>query len=195
MAGDQLLDPSGKPLRCSRPDLQSEAAQNAAQAHLDIEQLRLNELARCQQGTYLLRRQRFAVYRTKPAEPDQLRNAAGIIAVGLHRHRLERITYVPRLQQLDRKSNVPQRRVKPLRQRAGLQSDPLKPKPNRAEPRDQCSRLARNLRLPNNLASRINNAHARAFQRNVDSGIMIHGRPSMMLGADVSDSVELTPSV
>ena len=62
-------------------DLQAEAAQDAAQAHLDIVQLGLQQLARRQQGAHLLRRQRLAVHRPEPAEPHQLRDAARILAV------------------------------------------------------------------------------------------------------------------
>src|SRR5262249_51024207 len=46
-------------------------------------------------------------------------------------------------------------------------------------------RLARDLRLLQDLASPIHNANAREFQRDVDSGIVLHGcPPSQMPGAD-----------
>jgi hypothetical protein len=96
------------------------------------------------------------MHRAEPAEPHQLRDAAGVVAVGLDRHRLERIAHVARLQQLDRKPGLAQRRIKPLRQRHA-QSE-------LAEPADQGLRLARNLALAHDLAGAINNAHARAFQ-------------------------------
>src|SRR5205085_336004 len=99
------------------------------------------------------------------------------------------------LNQLDRKTGLLHRRIKPLRLRPRLQPDPLQAKPERSKPGDQRRRLAQNLALANDLAARLDNAHARVFQRHVDSCIMVHGRPSMMLGADTSDSVDSTPSV
>ena len=75
MAADQLLDPRRKTLRRGRPDLQPEAAQNPAQAHLHIVKLRLHQLARRQERPHLLRRHRLAMHRTEPAKPHQLGNA------------------------------------------------------------------------------------------------------------------------
>ena len=49
----------------------AEPAQNAPQAHLHVEQLRLHQLARRQQRADLLGYNRFAVHRPKPAEPHQ----------------------------------------------------------------------------------------------------------------------------
>jgi hypothetical protein len=47
-----------------------------------------------------------------------------VVAIALHRHRLERIPHMPGLQQFDRKSCLLHRRVKPLRQRSGFEPDP-----------------------------------------------------------------------
>ena len=66
--------------------------------------------------------------------------------------------------QLDRKSRLPHRRIQPLRQRPGFQSDPRQAEAKRREPDDQHRRLARNLALAHDLAARIHNANARAFQ-------------------------------
>ena len=104
------------------------------------------------------------MYRPEPAQPHQLRNPARIVAVRLHRHRLERVPHVPRLQQLHRQTRLLHRRIEPLRQRSSLQPDPLKAKPERTKPGDQCRRLAQNLALANDLAARLDNAHARVFQ-------------------------------
>ena len=194
MADDQLPDPFGKALRRGAPDLETKAAQNAAQAHLNVVKPRLHQLARGEQRADLLRLGRFAMHRTEPPKPHQLRNPARVIAVRLHRHRRQRRLHVPRLQQFDRKPHLPQRRIKPLRQWPGLQPDPLQPQSQRAEPGDQCLRLTRHLRLPSDLAGPVDNTHARAFQRHVNSGIIVHGRPSMMLGADLSDSVDTISS-
>ena len=124
MAGDQFADPGGESSRCRRPDLQSKASQYAAQAHLDVMVLTLQQLARRQQRPYLLRRQGFAVHRAEPAEPHQLSDAACILAVGLDRHCLERVPDVPGLEQFDRQPRFPHACIQPLRQRSGLQSDP-----------------------------------------------------------------------
>ncbi|MGY3540476.1 hypothetical protein ACVIIY_004696 [Bradyrhizobium sp. USDA 4515] len=127
----------------------------------------MQQLARRQDGAGLLRRDRLAVHRPEPAEPHQLRDPAGIVAVRLHRHRLEGFANVPRFQQLDRKPCVSQTRIQPLRQGACLQPDPFQYQTQRPEPGDQRRRLARNLRLAQNLACPIDKANARAFQRHV----------------------------
>ena len=93
---------------------------------------------------------------------------------------------------LDRKTRLPHRRVKPLRQGPGLQPDPLERQAERPEPANQFLRLARHLRFPDDLAGRVHHAHARAFQGHINSCIVRHGRLSMMLGAGSPDSVSDT---
>jgi hypothetical protein len=98
----QLLDPS-RELKLRRfADFQAKAAQDAAQAVLHVAKLRLHQLAGCQLRSRLLRTHRLAMHRPEPAKPHQLRNPARIVAVRLHRHRLERLAHVPCLQQFDR---------------------------------------------------------------------------------------------
>ena len=63
---------------------------------------------------------RLAVHRAEPAEPHQPGDPAGIVAIRLHRHRLEGIADVPGLQKLNRKARLLQCRVQPLRQRPGF---------------------------------------------------------------------------
>jgi hypothetical protein len=94
------------------------------------------------------------------------------------------------LQKLNRKACIPHRRVQPLGQRTRLKSNPLARQPQRSEPGDQSFRLAQKLCLAQNLARSIDKTDARAFQRHVDSCIVVHGRPLMMLGAGLPDSVE-----
>src|SRR5436190_1737787 len=89
--------------------------QRATQAHLDIAKLRLHQLARGEHRSHLLCRYRLAMHRPEPAKPHQLGNAAAIIAIGLHRHGLEGIAHMARLQQLDRKLGLLHSREKPLR--------------------------------------------------------------------------------
>jgi len=94
----------------------------------------------------------------------QLRNPARVIAIVLDRHRPESIAHVARLQELNPKTRRPHRRIEPLRQRAGLQADPLKFEVEATEPGDQRLRLARNPLLPDDLASPVHHANARVFQ-------------------------------
>jgi hypothetical protein len=65
---------------------------------------------------------------------------------------------------VDPKASLLHRRIKPLRQRPSLKSDPGEPKPERTEPVDQRLRFARHLGFPDDLAVRVDNAHVRAFQ-------------------------------
>src|SRR5467141_1809346 len=83
----QLFDAFGKLCPRRLANLQPEAAQNPAQAVLEVQQLALHQLARRQHRADLLGRGRLAVYRPEPAEPHQLRDLAGVVAVRLHRHR------------------------------------------------------------------------------------------------------------
>ena len=137
MARHQLAHPRRKGLRRRRPHLQPEAAQHPAQAHLHVKPLALQQLARRQQRPRLLRRNRLAVHRPEPAQPHQLRDPARVLAVRLHRHRLERRPHMPRLQQHGRQPGRVQRREQPLRPRPGFKADPghhFRPRP---EPGDQ----------------------------------------------------------
>ena len=97
MSGDEVADAVGKTLRRRTAHFEPEAAQNPAQAHLDIVQLRLHQLARGQDGTHLLRGERLAMHRAEPAEPHQLGNPACVVAVRLHRHRLESAAFTCRV--------------------------------------------------------------------------------------------------
>ena len=57
------------------------------------------------------------------------------------------------------------------------------------------ARYPRHLDLPNDLPALVNHAYVGAIQRHVDSCIMLHGRPSMMLERVSPDSGQMTPSV
>ena len=84
MALDKFADARFKLRRCNFANLQSEAAQNTAQAHLDLMKRLLHQLARGQHRACLLCFHRFAVDRSKPAQSHQFGNALGILAVRLH---------------------------------------------------------------------------------------------------------------
>ena len=92
----QLSNPTRKASLRGFANLEPEAAQNPAQAILDILKPRFDQLACGQFGPHLLCPDGFAVHRPKPPKPHQLGNAARVVAIGLDRHRLEGIAYVPR---------------------------------------------------------------------------------------------------
>ena len=75
--------------------------------------------------------------------------------------------------------------VQPLRQRPGLQPDP-RPAAGRAAARSRSAPRARWRPWPRARSAPVgvDHAHAALFQRHVDPDIVLHGCPSMMLGAD-----------
>src|SRR6516164_7505455 len=97
----QLRHPAGEALRCCRPYLQAEPTQDAPETHLDIVEFRLNELAGCQKGAYLLRSRRFAMHRLEPAETQELGNATRILTICLHGHGFESIPHMAGFKKLD----------------------------------------------------------------------------------------------
>jgi hypothetical protein len=112
-----------------------------------------------------------------------MRDAERVLAIRLDGHPLEGGADVPGLEQLDRKIDRLHRRVQLLRQRPGLQADPRHRRAVFAESGNQRLRLAQDLRFPQDAPRSIDNADAGAFRRHVQSGILFHGRPSVMLGA------------
>src|ERR687898_293074 len=90
LAGDELADAGLELAFADHADLQPEAAQDAAEAALDVPQLGYQQLARGQQGSNLLHHGRLDVDRSEPTHAHQLRHPTRIVAVGLHSHRLER---------------------------------------------------------------------------------------------------------
>jgi hypothetical protein len=94
-----------------------QATQNATQAHLDIMKFYLHQLTRGEQRARFLHWDRLAMHRAEGAQPHQLRDCARVVAIGLHRHRLECVAHVPCLQQLE--SSLAHRRIEPLRQWTG----------------------------------------------------------------------------
>jgi hypothetical protein len=115
--------------------------------------------------------------RPKPAHPHQLRDAARILAVGLHRHRRQRGLHVSRFQKSRFQASLSQPRMQPLRKRPSLQADAIDGKAKPSEEGDEGVRIAANLRFLDDLALGVHDADARQFQRNVNSGIMLHGCP------------------
>ena len=148
----------------------------------DLIEIGSRQFACAQQRTHILGFDRFATHRLEPPHPYQLRNSPRILAIGLYSRRRQRMLHMPRLQQLDRKATLLHRPEQPLRQRPRLKPDPRHIETQRPKPGDRCFRLARHLALPHDLADSVNHTHAWAFQRHVNSWILVHGRPSMMLG-------------
>src|SRR3954452_23612193 len=99
MMSHESPHPAREGLGRGRPNLQAKAAQHAPQAHLDIMALGLQKLAGGQKRANLLGRERLAVHRPEPAQAHQLGNAAGVLAISLHRHGLEGSAHVTRLEQ------------------------------------------------------------------------------------------------
>jgi hypothetical protein len=104
------------------------------------------------------------MHRPEPPHPQQLRDAARILAVSLVHHGRQRCLHVPRLEQHHLKPGRDQASVQPLRQRARLQADPRHANLQTAEEPDQGLRLAGHLRLAHDPAGAIHHAHAALFQ-------------------------------
>ena len=70
-----------------------------------------------------------------------------------------------------------------------IKSDPLHRKTKRPKESHQRFGFTRDLRLPDNLALRVHNVHAREFQSHVDSGKVLHAVLRLqMLGADSTEA-------
>jgi hypothetical protein len=113
----------------------------------------------------------LAIPPAPPAEPwasfaqsQQLRNATGILAVGLDGHGLEGVAHMPCLQEFHRQARIAHRGIKPLRQRPGLQPHPRQLKTKPMQPADQGFRLACHLRLAQDPSGAIHDAHTALFQ-------------------------------
>ena len=68
--------------------------------------------------------------------------------------------------------------VKPLRQRSGLQPDPLDRRPKSTQKVDDRIRMAFDSSPPDDFASSVDDANTREFQRHINSDIMFHGLSS-----------------
>ena len=104
------------------------------------------------------------MHRPEPAQLKQPRDAFGISAGRLDRHRLQRRLHLPDLHQHRLEAGFAQPLVQPVRQRTGLKAD--RGDPVRQRPREPNQRLGRagNLRLRHDLALLAENADRRACQ-------------------------------
>jgi hypothetical protein len=118
------------------------------------------------------------MHRPEPAHPQELGDAAGVLAIGLDDHRRERRLHVARLQQHRLKAGLDQRGLEPLRQRPGFQADARQPQIETGQEADQRLGLAGYLGLSHDPARGVDHAHAALVQRHVNSDIVVHGCPS-----------------
>jgi hypothetical protein len=159
----------------SLAELEPEAAQDAPDAELDVQEFALQELAPDQERPDLLRRRRLAVHRPVPAHAQQLGDAARVPAVGLDHHGRERRLDVPGLQQHRLEPGLGKALVEPLRQGPGLEADAGQRQTELTEETDERLRLARHLGLAHDPPGAVDHAHAAPLQRHVDPGIVLHG--------------------
>src|SRR5262249_46384016 len=165
-------------------NLQAETTQDSPNAQFHVQQPSEKLLARNQQRPDLLRSNRFGVHPLEPSHPQQLGKPTRILAVRLHRHRLQCRLHMPPLTNVSNPSFSPPP-MPPLSNPPRLKPNPIHRNAKFLEETTKNFRLARDLRLLHDLASPIHNANAREFQRDVDSGIVLHGcPPSQMPGAD-----------
>lgn len=115
MSGGQFLDARFEPASADLADLQPVAAQYAADTELDVEQLALQQLAANEQCAGVLGAHRLDVDRPIPSHPQQLRDPARVLPIGLHRHRRQRRLHMARLQQHDIEAGGDKASIQPLR--------------------------------------------------------------------------------
>lgn len=111
----------------NRADLEPKIAQQAAEVVFNGNGLFLQELAGGQQRPALLARQGLHMHRAKQVDPHHLRNAAGVIAVGLVHLRLKESLGVAGLDADHRQAGPGRAFEQPLRQGAGFKPNALKP--------------------------------------------------------------------
>ena len=109
-----------------------------------------------------------------PAGPEDLGEAASVVAVGLVAHRGQSDADLPGLQANDFEPGGLQPVGQVLRQRAGLEADRLHVTAEAAQSIDDGIDLGRNLRLQADLALVVHDADRDRPQRHVDSGVVGH---------------------
>src|SRR5215211_6574459 len=104
------------------------------------------------------------MYGAEPSHPQELRDAAGVLAIRLDHHGREGRLHMARLKQHGLIAGPDERRMKPLRQRTGLQTDTRKRQTETGQPADQRLRLARDLTLAHDPTGGVENTEAALFQ-------------------------------
>jgi hypothetical protein len=130
------------------------------------------------------------MHRAIKPNPHHLRDAAGVVAVGLVDLRLQHRSHVPCLNTDHRQVGFRERTEQPLRQRSSFQSDPLEVVGSIPQNRQQSFGFARYLHFSYDLTRLIHNADARVLDRNVQSRKMVHAALLLlMLEAAFADLV------
>ena len=114
---------------------------------------------RSQQHTAFLTCQRLDMHRAKQIDPHHLRNAAGIIAIGLVRLGLQECLGVPGLDADHWKACLGKTFVQPLRQWSGFKTDPFDLPGRVLEHPRKILRVTGNFHLAANRARFVRDAH------------------------------------
>ncbi len=134
-------------------------------------------LAATQKRAQLVRRLALDVNLTVPAGMQSPGDIARIDPVGLHRHGARRRLQVPRVETDHRQAGGRQTVVHRRRQRPSLEPDALEPEPRLLQPRGDRLRLRSDPPFLHHLARLIDDADRRLLHRNIQTDIMLHGRP------------------
>ena len=130
------------------------------------------------------------MHRSIEPHPHHLRDAAGIVAIGLVDLRLQHGAHVPRLNTNHRQARFGENAVKPLRQRSGFQPNSLEAIGFVRQHLQESFGLTRHPHFPHNLARIIHNADARFLDRHVESSKIVHAALLLlMLEAAYADLV------
>jgi hypothetical protein len=93
---------------------------------------------------------------------------------------------VSRLQKNRFKAGPDQTGVQPLRQRTRFEPDARNRQTKPFKESDERFRLARDLAFLHDLAASVDNAHARQFQRHVNSGMLFHTCPPFAMSGRIN---------
>jgi hypothetical protein len=115
----RIAPPSAQQSRRS----ETEAAQQTPDAVVEIACPPDQSVTSAEQNATLAGGSCLYMHRPKPAHPQEMRDAAGVAAIGLHLRGLERRPNLPRLHEHRLETMPRQARVQPLRHRPGLQPD------------------------------------------------------------------------
>ena len=106
-----------------------------------------------------------------------------VLAVGLHRHGRQCRLDVSRLDQHDLEPGRGHPSVQPLGERPGFQADANDRQPEIGQEADQGLWLTRDLAFAHDPSRRVHHAHAAGLQGDIDTGIVFHDHPSLMLAS------------
>src|ERR1700686_2211196 len=135
------------------------------------------------------------MHRAIKPRPHHLGHAARIVAVGLVDLRLQNRPHVSRLDTDHRQTCFGKRAEKPLRQRPGLQSDPLEAVDRVPQNLQQSFRLACYPYFPHDPARVIHNADAGLLDRYVQSSKMVHAALLLLMLEAVTTDLVFTISL